>query len=409
MPKDSPASLGRTSRQYVATMSVVNLAFFISQAYFIFYLQDNSLGYLQMSMIYALSFVLSALLGLPMGNLADRFGRRKFYAAGIAIMGVGMLIYAFTRTFQSFVVAEVFFALGWAMVNGANEAWVVDQLRGEGKGSEAPRAFTAMMSLSYILGVAGGVIASLLVTISLNMPFLGAALILFPCALLIWRLLPENYGTRVNLGAILKESLLFYYRDRRMQLLTAGETFRYIASVIYLFLYQPYLVAIGLGEEMLGVYFSLLMLCSATGSLLSPRLGERIGHHWVMVISGAGLFTGFALLSLSPGLAISCVLFALCGLSNGLGWPSLMVWRNMIVPSPIRASSLSLFSTFTYLAGAAMTLVLGALLDASDQTYGFIFAALIGGASIPLFIKAKSKRYQAEADLPLRPGDAQKI
>jgi MFS family permease len=220
-------------------------------------------------------------------------------------------------------------------------------------------------------------------------------MILLPCAILVWTRLPENFGSPVaNLRGILRDSLSFYSRDRRMQLLTAAETFRYIASVIYLFLYQPYMVAVGMGEGFLGVYFSVLMLCSAVGSLLSPRLGSRIGHHWVMVVSATGLFAAFALLSFSPGLQISVLLFALCGLANGLGWPSLMVWRNSIVPSSIRASSLSLFSSFTYLAGAFVSMALGAMLDSSGMTVGFVLAGAISVAAIPLFIGAKKKSFE---------------
>ena len=128
MPFLSASGLGRASRQYILAMGLVNLAFFMSQAYFIFYLQSNGLSFVQMSIIYALNFFMCAALGLPMGNLADRYGRRVMFAAGIVVMAIGMLVYAFTRTFESFIVAEVFFALGWTMVNGSNEAWVVDQL-----------------------------------------------------------------------------------------------------------------------------------------------------------------------------------------------------------------------------------------------------------------------------------------
>jgi uncharacterized membrane protein YfcA len=74
-----------------------------------------------------------------------------------------------------------------------------------------------------------------------------------------------------------------------------------------------------------------------------------------------------------------------------------MVWRNSIVPSSIRASSLSLFASFTYLAGAFVSVILGAILDASNQSLAFAFSAVIGLTAIPLFLKAKSKKYEREA------------
>ncbi|MDW5563272.1 MAG: MFS transporter [Methanomassiliicoccus sp.] len=375
-------------------MGLANLSMYVFQGYFIFYLQDSGLSYLQMSVIYAVNLILSALLSLPMGNLADRYGRRRCFALGAAVMSISMVIYAFNRAFGMFLVAEAFWASGWALLNGSNEAWIVDQLSKEGRTGEAPHAFTVMMSVSYTMGVVGGIIASVLVLFSLNMPFLGAAIIALVCASLVWTRLPENYGAeRVRLKSILADSLSFYKRSRALQFLTAGETFRYITSVIYLFLYQPYLVAIGLGEEYLGIYFSVLMLTSAAGSLAAPRLAERWGEHRVMAMSSAGLVVGFVLLALSPGLAASCLLFAVCGLSTGLGWPPMMTWRNRLVPSRIRASALSLFASFTYLAGAVISMALGALLDSSSPTAGFVFAALIGLISIPMYLQAAKKKY----------------
>jgi MFS family permease len=397
VPALKGSGLGRTARQYILAMGLINLAFFVFQGYFVFYLQQSGLSYLQMSLIYSVNLIFCALLSLPMGNLADRYGRKKAFAAGTAIMGMAMFIYAFSSAFSIFILAEIIWAVGWALMNGSNEAWVIDQLAKEGRSSDVPRTFTLMMGASYFVGVVGGLVASMLVVFALNLPFLGAALITFLTAALVMRNLSENYGTqRSSLRQILGESLAFYRSSKGLQLLTAAESFRYITAVIYLFLYQPYLVAIGLGEDYLGVYFSVLMISSAAGSMLAPRLNERVGHHWVLALSSIGLVSSFLLLSLTPGLAISCALFALCGLSNGMGWPPLMIWRNRIVPSHIRASALALFSSFTYLAGAVMTLALGALLDASNPTAGFVFAALIGVSSIPLFLVANRKTMAEE-------------
>lgn len=391
-------TLGRTSRQYILAMSMVNLSMLVFQAYFIIYLQVSGLSYLQMSVIYSVNLVFSALLSLPMGNVADRYGRRRALASGIAVTAISMLIYAFNRDFTAFLIAELFWAFGWALINGSNEAWVFDQLSVEDRASEGGRAFTAMMSISYVLGIVGGVIASSLAVISLNMPFLGAAIIALACVILVWRRLPENYGTQaLALGAILRDCLAFYRKHFGLQMLTVAETCRYMAGVIYLFLYQPYLVAQGLGTDMLGVYFSILMSFSAAGAFLAPRLSHRLGYNWVMVVSAFGLLAGFAVLSTSPGMIGSCALFALCGFSYGMGYPPLMVWRNGLIPAHIRASALSLFASFTYLAGAAITTVLGALLDATSPLVGFMFAAIIALIAIPAYLISFSR-----SDHPLR-------
>ena len=136
--------LGKTSRQYILALGLINLAFFVFQGYFIFYLQQSGLSYLQMSLIYAVNLVFSALISLPLGNLADRYGRKRAFATGTAIMGLAMLIYAGTHSFALFIVAELTWALGWGLMNGSNEAWVIDQrLVPIGKARAFPPTLTA--------------------------------------------------------------------------------------------------------------------------------------------------------------------------------------------------------------------------------------------------------------------------
>lgn len=379
-------------------MGIVQLSFAVFQGYYIIYLQKCGLSFLQMSMVFAASYIGVAIISLPMGNLADRWGRRKALALGAGTIGGAMAIYGLTSSFYTFLMAEVVWAIGYGLVNGSNEAWIVDQLARDGRSHEAARTFTTMMGLSYVLGVFGGLIASVLVVYALNLPMLAGAVLIVAGGMIVLVLLTENYGAKqVSQRQLLGESVAFYKRSKGLQLLTAAESLRNVAAVIYLFVYQPYLVATGLGEEYLGVYYSVLMICSAAGSIMASRVSARIGNHRTMALSGAGLAVAFLLLSLSPGLAASCALFALCGLSNGLGWPPIMVWRNLIVPSRIRASSLALFGAFTYLAGAFVTLAAGSLLDSPSPTLGLLLAAVVGMGSIPLYLLANKRMVREDA------------
>jgi MFS family permease len=384
-------------------MGLINLSFCVFQGYYIIYLQKNGLSYLQMSTIFAISYAGVAIVSLPMGNVADRWGRKKAFALGAVVIGMAMSIYGLTNNFYTFLVAEIVWAVGWGLINGSNEAWIIDELAREGRSSEAARTFTTTIGLTYMLGVFGGLVASTLVVFALNLPFLIAAVLIFIGAAVVLILLSENFGDEhISRSQILKESLSFYRGSKGLQFLTAAEAFRNISAVIYLFMYQPYLVATGLGEEYLGLYYSVLMICSAAGSLLAPFMSERLGEHRTMALSSGGLVTSFILLSISPGLAASCILFALCGLSNGLGWPPLMVWRNRVVPSRVRASALAIFGTFTNLTGAIVTLALGGLLDASSPVAGFALASAVGAGSVPLYLMAARKMGEEKA--PLKEG-----
>ncbi len=382
--------LSRTSHLFILYYSLVNLSFYIFNAYYIIFLQSNDLSYLDMSLVYGVSFLSASLCCFPAGNFADRFGRKFSFTLGSALITFAMIVYALTTSLPFFMFAEVFFGIGVGLAIGPPEAWLVDQLARERRQEESARAMTTAMGLSYLLGIIGGAIGSLLVVYALNLPFFFGALLTFftiPLSILFFE---ENYGSsQVKYRDVLGESVRYFSSTKVVQTLASAEVLRYSAVSIYFFIYQPYMVSVGLGKEWLGVYFSVLMVSSVIGSLLAPPLSARLDRGTTLIISASLISVSFTLQLLLPNLWAAALLFPLVGLANGISWPTTMIWRNHLIPSHIRAAVLSIMSTLNYICGAIITLLLGLIIDASSISAAFVIAALLGAFAVPFYLMTK--------------------
>lgn len=105
-----------------------------------FELQYISLG--QLAVIEAIIQGSQLLFELPTGALADLWGKRMTVVIGRALMAIGLLFYARSRTFPDFVVAALFFGISDAFVSGAKDALIYDTLKEEGKEHLFPRVLS---------------------------------------------------------------------------------------------------------------------------------------------------------------------------------------------------------------------------------------------------------------------------
>jgi MFS family permease len=382
-------SLSRTSREYIAFMAILNSGFFVFQSYYIIFLTVNGLSYTDISLIFVGNFLALAILNLFAGDFADRHGRKKAILIGGAINVVGFLVYGLSSSILLFLLAEIILAGSAALISGSVEAWFVDSLRTENKLNEAKRAFPLNSSVSNLLGIVGGVVGSVLASFALNLPMLVGALLTAVATLFALFFFKENFGERSSrFAGLLKESLSHFRHSHALRDLTYAEMFRTCAVIVYFIIYQPYLVLAGMGEEFLGIYFSVLMISMVAGNLLSIRVAQKLGRHRMLALAGILLFASYILQPLVHTYLLAGLLFALSGFTSGLAMPTVMIWRNSLIPSRIRASSLALLSSLLNLGAGAMTLALGPVIDTSSLDAAMYIGAFFAAASVPLYLIA---------------------
>ena len=395
-------NFSRTSMAFITFMAMTNLGFFVFQSYYIIFLKNSGLTFTDISVIFFANFIALALLNFPSGNFADKYGRKKAVIIGTLISGLGMIVYGLTSLLLVFLAMEIVLALASSLQIGALEAWYIDAVRAEKRESEAERTFSLTQGISYFLGLLAGIIGSILAVFFLSLPMVvGGIIVLFTTAIVVIGF-RENFGDvssgfRSHVG----ESLRHFRESPALKRLTAGEMLRTAASIVYFIIYQPYLVAIGLGEQYLGLFFSCLMVASAVGSLISVRMVRFSQRYLVLMAMSGLLLTAYVLQPFTHDMILSAFLFTLCGFANGVAIPAIMVWRNELIPSRIRASSLAVLSTLLNTGNALMTLVLGPVADGTSMQVALVLGAVLAGCAMPFYYLAHRKERAARSDAAL--------
>ena len=103
------------------------------------------------------TLVLGALM-LLCGALADRYGRKRIFVAGVAVFALGSLACALAPSMHALIAARVFQAIGGTMLAPASLAILSDRFTGEARG-KAIGTWSAFTAITATVGpIAGGVL-----------------------------------------------------------------------------------------------------------------------------------------------------------------------------------------------------------------------------------------------------------
>src|SRR5262249_44712821 len=66
---------------------------------------------------------------LPTGVVADAVSRRLSVLVGLMLTGLGFILWGAFARFGTILLAQVLWGLGYTFVDGAQQAWIADELR----------------------------------------------------------------------------------------------------------------------------------------------------------------------------------------------------------------------------------------------------------------------------------------
>jgi DHA3 family tetracycline resistance protein-like MFS transporter len=112
-------------------------------------------------------------LQVPTGLLADTFSRRWAVAAGTALVGAGFVLEGMVPQFTAILIAQVIWGAGATLSDGADDAWITDEIGVQPAG----RLFLRASQLGQASGLVGIFVGVGLASIRLNLPIvIGGAL-----------------------------------------------------------------------------------------------------------------------------------------------------------------------------------------------------------------------------------------
>ena len=114
------------------------------------------LDFPQLAFLTVLQSIVTTILEIPTGALADLLGRRKTVLLGLVINGLALVGIAFSYSFFAFLVCHICIGIGSALISGADGALLYDTLKETGREEE----FGKIMVASGFLYRIGIVIAS---------------------------------------------------------------------------------------------------------------------------------------------------------------------------------------------------------------------------------------------------------
>jgi DHA3 family tetracycline resistance protein-like MFS transporter len=105
---------------------------------------------------------------IPTGLFADAFSRRWAVAVGTVVVGAGFILEGSIPQFTSILIAQVIWGCGATLFNGAEDAWITDEV-GE---VTAGHLFLRASQIAQVAGFIGIFIGVGLASIRLNLPLL---------------------------------------------------------------------------------------------------------------------------------------------------------------------------------------------------------------------------------------------
>jgi MFS transporter, DHA3 family, tetracycline resistance protein len=161
------------------------LAFAAAQIYRI---QTVGLDALQLVLIGTILEVAVFVFEVPTGVVADVYSRRLSVVIGFALVGIGFLVEAAYPSFWVVAAAQVIWGIGYTFTSGATEAWITDEVGAEQVGP----VFLQAARWGTLAGIAATIIAILIGSIQLTLPFIigGVGFLVLVVLLILW--MPET-------------------------------------------------------------------------------------------------------------------------------------------------------------------------------------------------------------------------
>ncbi|MFI6482738.1 MFS transporter [Nonomuraea sp. NPDC050663] len=236
---------------------------------------------LQMILVGTVLETVCFLAQIPTGVLADLRSRRLSVIIGYLLFGAGIMIEGLVPAFAAIIVANIVWGIGFTFVDGAQEAWLADEVGPEAAGEVMLRGGQVAQAAS----VAGIGAAVSLAAFGLNVPIVAAACVWIALGLLLIFVMKEDGFTPPvrQAGAAMRDAwrsmaghtrtaASSVRRDRALLLVLGATLCTAFASEGLDRLTQPFLIELGLPGP---VWFGGIAVCGSLGAIAVTEVIRR--------------------------------------------------------------------------------------------------------------------------------------
>jgi MFS transporter, DHA3 family, tetracycline resistance protein len=181
---------GLSARQIYLIFSGASALFFslIVTVNLVYQVEIARLNPLQLVLVGTALEVTCFFCQVPTGILADMYSRRLAVIIGAAILGIGFIFEGSIPHFVAILLGQALFGVGATFMDGAEQAWVTDEVGEEQVGS----LFVRSTQIGLIGGLIGALLSVTLASIRVNIPVVVGGLSYILLAVFLFFFMPEN-------------------------------------------------------------------------------------------------------------------------------------------------------------------------------------------------------------------------
>jgi MFS family permease len=292
------------------------------------------------------------LCDIPAGVWADAIGRLWPLVIGQLLLGAGMVMTGLVTTFPFIVVTQILWGLGWAFLNGADSAWLNDELND-------PHRIARVLTASARWDLAGGASGMIALGFLAWATSLATAIVVSGVAMALLALCvavrfkernftPTSEKRWAASRAVFQRGIILSRRDHDILLIFLA-TMLFNAAAMVSWLYPKQLITLGFPSDPVLWYAMLGIVSSAIGFMALrvvetciDGVGSARRFYAVACFIGA---LGLLVLAAAPVALIGGVgVLFMKGIADSVTRPISVVWVNRRTMTDVRATVHSFLS-----------------------------------------------------------------
>ncbi len=325
-------------------LRAASMAFFALPVLVLYY-TAHGLSMEDVMLLQAIFAVTMVVIEVPSGYFSDVLGRRRTMIIGCTMVLIGWIVYTVAGSFFTFLVAEALLGVGFSFVSGTDSAMLYDTLLELGHTERSLREEGAQLSYGNFAEAGASIIGGALAVWSLHAPFiLEAVWMVIPVVLAFMLIEPAEHrrsGQKAGWREIADILHLVVRRDRYLRGLIVSSAVISAATLIMVWMLQPYWTAVGIPVGWFGVLWASGNALVGVVSIRAHTIAERVSTPRLLAVLVVAVSASCAIAGVWPGI-LTAPLLAIMYVSRGLLTPIVNIAINGRVESGQRATVLSL-------------------------------------------------------------------
>lgn len=293
---------------------------------------------------------------IPTGVVADLYSRKLSLIIGFAVIGAGFMLEGSIPALWAILAAQAIWAIGYTFTSGADSAWIADEIGNK----QAPMAYMRGSQAGQIGALLGIGVSTALANITLALPLVAGGMAFIVLAAFLHFAMPETGFSPVprnerstwrDMFTTFGNGLSEARRQPVLRILLLIGIFLGLSSEGIDRLWQVHLLdfSLPLANMSAATWFGILSAVASIISIVGVQLVARRTRN------GDPALLGLLVPVISTLFMVSIAVFALAGnltlavasnlaycLFRRLNSPLREAWLNQAIPSPVRATVLSI-------------------------------------------------------------------